>query len=58
MRNETLRNNRLQESYNAKYFKEIKRWKSLQKAEAYLEPKRVSTMELFVNKLNSLLFSQ
>ena len=47
MGNETLRNNRLQESYNAKYFKEIKRWKSLQKAEAYLEPKRVSTMELF-----------
>ena len=30
-----------------KYFKEIKRSKSLQKAEAYLEPKRASTMKLF-----------
>ena len=30
-----------------KYFKEIKRVKSLQKAEAYLEPKRTSAMELF-----------
>ena len=29
------------------HFKEIKRSKSLQKAEAYLEPKRASTMELF-----------
>ena len=36
----------------------MKRLKSLQKAEAYLEPKRVSTMELFVNILNSLLFLQ
>ena len=35
------------ESYNVKYFKEIKRLKSLQKAEAYLEPKRISAMELF-----------
>ena len=26
---------------------EIKRLQSLQKAEAYLEPKRISTMELF-----------
>ena len=40
-----------------KYFKEIKRLKSLQKAEAYLEPKRGSTMDLFVNILNGLLFS-
>ena len=39
--------NRFQESYNVKYFKEIKRLKSLQKAEAYLEPKWASTMELF-----------
>ena len=39
--------NRFQESYNVKYFKEIKRLKSLQKAEAYLEPKQVSMMELF-----------
>ena len=35
------------ESYNLKYFKEIKCLESLQKAEAYLEPKGVSTMELF-----------
>ena len=41
------RNNRLQGSYNVKYFKEIKRLKSLQKAEAYLEPKQASMMELF-----------
>ena len=32
---------------NVKCFKEIKRSKSLQKAEAYLELKRGSTMELF-----------
>ena len=30
-----------------KYFKEIKRLKSLLKAEAYLEPKQASMMELF-----------
>ena len=29
-----------------KYFKEIKRLKSLQKVETYLEPNRASTMEL------------
>ena len=33
-----FKNNRSQESY-VKYFKEIKRLKSLQKADAYLEPK-------------------
>ena len=44
--------------YNVKYFKERKRLKSLQKAEAYLEPKRESTIELFVNIVNGLLFSQ
>ena len=34
--------------YNVKYFKEIKRLKSLQvKAEAYLEPKRATMMQLF-----------
>ena len=38
--------------------KEIKRLKSLQKAEAYLEPKQTSMMELFMNILNSLLFLQ
>ena len=43
----TLKNNRFQDSYNVKYFKEIKRLKSLQKAEAYLELKRVSAMEIF-----------
>ena len=37
------RNNRFQESCNVKYFKERKRLKSLQKAEAYLEPKQGST---------------
>ena len=42
-----FKNNTFQESY-VKYFKEIKRWNSLQKAEAYLEPKRASTMELFL----------
>ena len=31
--------NRFQESYNVKYFKVIKRLKSLQKAETYLELK-------------------
>ena len=41
-----------------KYFKERKHLKSLQKPEAYLEPKQASTMELFVNILNDLLFSQ
>ena len=39
--------NRFQGSYNVKYFKEIKRLKSLQKAEAYLEPKQASMMEFF-----------
>ena len=32
---------------NVKYFKETKRLKNLQKAEAYLEPKQASMMELF-----------
>ena len=32
--------NRFQEPYNVKYFKVIIRLKSLQKAEAYLEPNR------------------
>ena len=32
--------------------------RSLQKAEAYLEPKQASMMELFVNIPNGLLFSQ
>ena len=40
--------NRFQGSYNVKYFKEIKRLKTLQKAEAYLEPKQVTMMELFL----------
>ena len=39
--------NRFQEPYNVKYFKVIKRLKSLQKPEAYLEPKRAPMMELF-----------
>ena len=41
------RNNRFEESYNVKYFREIKCFKSLQKAEAHLEPKWASTIELF-----------
>ena len=41
------RSNRFQESYNVKHFKEIKRLKSLLKAEAYLEPKQASVMEFF-----------
>ena len=45
-------------SYNVKYFKVVKRLKSLQKPEAYLGPKRASMMELFVNIINGLLFSQ
>ena len=47
------RNNRFQESFNVKYFKKIKRLKSLQvKAVSYLEPKRASLMKLFVNIVN------
>lgn len=36
----------LAESFNVKYFTEIKRLKGLQKAEAYLEPKRVSMVKV------------
>ena len=47
-----------------KYFKEItdfnsleiERLKSLQRLEAYLEPKWASRMELYVNILNGVLF--
>ena len=52
------RNNRSQESYNVKYVKEINRLKSLQKAEAYLEPKRASKMDLFCEYTYGSLFSQ
>ena len=41
-----------------KYFKEIKRLKSLLKAEAYLEPKQASMMELSCEYTNDLLFLQ
>ena len=42
------RNNRFQESFHVKYFKEIKRLKSLQvKAVSYLQPKRAYMTELF-----------
>ena len=34
-------------SCNVKYFKEMEILKSLQKVEAYLEPKGASTMKLF-----------
>ena len=33
--------------YNVKHFNEIKRLKSLQKAQAYSEPKQASMIELF-----------
>ena len=42
-----IRLNRFQEPYNEKSFIKIKRLKSLQKAEVYLEPMQASTMELF-----------
>ena len=42
------RSNRFQESFNVKYFKEIKLMKSLQvKAVSYLESERASVIELF-----------
>ena len=37
----------LKQSYNVKYFNEIKRLKSLPKGGVYLEPKRASPMEIF-----------
>ena len=40
-------NSMFDESKEVKYFKEIKRLKSLQKAEAYLEPKQASMIGLF-----------
>ena len=49
---------RFHKPYNEKSFKKIRCLKSLQKAEAYLEPTRASTMELFVNILNGFIFSQ
>ena len=46
----------LQDSY-VKYFKETKRLKSLQKAEAYLEPNQASKMELhFIKYLTAYYF--
>ena len=41
--------NRFQESHKVNYVKVIKRVKSLQEAEVYLEPKRAFMMELFLN---------
>ena len=42
----TLKKYRFQESYNVKYFKEVKCLQTLQvKAETYLEPKGASTMK-------------
>ena len=52
------RNNKFQESYNVKYFKEIKYLKSLQKAEVCLEPKQISVMELFCEYTQGVLFLQ
>ena len=45
-------------SYSIKYCKEIKRLKSLRKAEAHLEPRRASAMEIFGKIINGLLFLQ
>ena len=56
VKKELYRSNRFQESHNVKYFKEINRLKSPQKAEAYLEPKQASTVEPFTNILKGLLF--
>ena len=47
MNKKKIKSNRFQESDNVKYFKEIKRLRSLQKTEACLKQKRVSMMELF-----------
>ena len=54
------RNYRFRESFNVKYFKEIKRWKSFQvKAVSYLEAKQASMMELFCEYTYlTALFSQ
>ena len=48
------KNNRFLEFYNVKYFKEIKRLRSLQKTDAPLEPKRASTVELFCENIERL----
>ena len=40
-------NSTFDELKEVKFFKEIKSLKGLQKANAYLEPKQVSMMELF-----------
>ena len=44
--------------YSEKSFKKIKRLKSLQKAEVYLEAMGASTMELFWEYINGFIFSQ
>ena len=44
-------------SLNVKYFKVIKRLKSLEKAEAYLESKQASMMELFSEYTQRLTIS-
>ena len=49
--------NRFQELYNEKSFKKIKRLKSLQKAEVYLQPMQASTRELFCEYNQRLYFS-
>ena len=45
--NQKKQTNRFQEAYNEKYFWLIKLWKSFQKGEAVLEPKRASVLESF-----------
>ena len=52
------RNNIFQESFDVKYFIEIKCLKSLEvRAVLYLESKQAFMMELFVNILNCFIFS-
>ena len=50
-------NGTLDESKEVKYFKEIKRLKSLQKAEAYLEPSEHLWWSFFVNILIGFIFA-
>ena len=45
-------------TFNVKYLKDIKRLKSLQKAETCLEPNKHLHRSFFVNTLNGFLFLQ
>ena len=52
------RNNRFEEFQNVNYFKEIKRSKSLQKAETYLKPSEHVRWNFFENIFNGSQSSQ